>query len=199
MEKIMRPWRNFVIIPLFLGAVAGLAIDGRGQTAANHAAKSPTSATSDDQRVRFAGTYRYAGNAQEEAARNAAINHGVEGLSFVTRSTARSRVSATTQILGFYSFSFEPGKIVVRPQSRAEMISGDKGEPADYVYNGKKSTLTQVLAGDRITQVFVSEDGRRENEFTLSKDGQMLTLKVTLSSARLSNPVVYVLSYKRAD
>jgi hypothetical protein len=195
MERIMQAWRDLMIIVLFLCPVLGFGIEGEIQTAA----KSPTSATSGDQRARFAGTYRYAGNAQEEEARNAAINHGVEGLSFVTRSTARSRVSATTQILGFYSFSFEPGKIVVRPQSRPEMISGDKGEPADYVYNGKKSTLTQVLAGDRITQVFVSDDGRRENEFTLSQDGQVLTLKVRLSSARLSNPVVYVLSYKRAD
>ena len=79
------------------------------------------------------------------------------------------------------------------------MISGDKGEPADYVYNAKTSKLTQVFAGDRITQVFVSDDGRRENEFTLSQDGQVLRVNVTLTSARLSNPVVYSLSYKRAD
>lgn len=79
------------------------------------------------------------------------------------------------------------------------MVSGDKGEPADYVYNGKRSTLTQVLAGDRMTQVFVSDDGKRQNEFTLSKDGQGLTLKVTLSATKLSAPVVYSLSYKRVD
>lgn len=203
----MRPWRDLMIIALFLcpvlgfdtGFDTGFGIEGAIQTAANDSARSSAASAPGDQRARFTGTYRYAGSAQEEGARNAAIDHAVEGLSFVTRSTARSRVSATTQILGFYSFSFEPGKIVVRPQSRPEMISGDKGEPADYVYNNKRSTLTQVLAGDRITQDFVSDDGRRKNEFTLSKDGQVLTLKVTLSSTRLSNPVVYSLSYKRAD
>ena len=194
----MRLWRDFRIIALFICATTGFAIDGSAQTAANGPARSPASAVA-DQRVRFTGTYRYAGSAHEEEARTTAIDHAVESFSFVTRSTARNRVSATTQILGFYNFSFEPGKIVVRPQSRPEMISGDKGEPADYVYNGKHSTLTQVLAGDRITQVFVSEDGKRENEFTLSQDGQMLRLRVTLSSARLSNPVVYSLSYKRAE
>jgi hypothetical protein len=199
MEKIMRPWRDLIVIVLFLCPVLGVGIEGEGQTAANDAAKSSATASSADQRARFTGTYRYAGSAQEEEVRSKAIDHAVEGLSFITRSTARSRVSATTQIRGSYSFSFEPGKICVRPQSRPEMISGDKGEPADYVYNGKRSTLTQVFEGDRITQVFVSDDGRRENEFTLSKDGQVLTLKVALSSARLSNPVVYSLSYKRAD
>jgi hypothetical protein len=199
MEKIMRRWRDLIIIALFLCLVLGFSGEGHAQIPANDAAKSSAAVASGDPRARFAGTYRYAGGAQEEAARNAAIDHAVEGLSFVTRSIARSRVSATTQIPGFYSFSFEPGKIKVHPESRPEMISGDKGESADYVYNNRRSTLTQVLAGDRITQVFVSDDGQRRNEFMLSKDGQMLTLKVTLTSARLSNPVVYALSYKKAD
>jgi hypothetical protein len=192
----MRFWRDLRIIALFLCAMTTFAITGRAQTTADDSAKSAVIA---DQRARFTGTYRYAGSAQEEEAWKAAIDHAVEGLSFVIRSTARNRVSATTQILGFYSFSFEPGKIIVRPQSRPEMISGDKGEPAEYVYNGKHSKLTQVLAADRITQVFVSDDGRRENEFALSQDGQVLRLKVTLTSPRLSNPVTYALSYKKAD
>jgi hypothetical protein len=203
MEKIMRPWRDLMIIALFLcpvlGFGIGFGIEAATQTAANDSAKFPAAAGAGDLRARFTGTYLYAGSAQEEGARNAAIDHAVEGLSFVTRSTARNRVSATTQILGFYNFSFEPGKIVVRPEARPEMVSRDTGEPTDYVYNRKHSTLTQVLAGDRITQVFVSDDGRRQNEFTLSQDGRVLTIKVTLSSARLSSPVVYSLSYKRAD
>ena len=193
----MRLGRNFVIIPLFLCTVVGFAINGTVQTGVNDPAKSSMPAA--DQRARFTGTYRYAGTPQEEEARRAAIEHSVEGMSPFTRSIARSRISATTQILGSYSLSFGPGKIIVRPQSRPEMVSGDKGEPADYVYNGKRSTMTQVFAGDRITQVFVSDDGRRENEFTLSKEGEVLMLKVTLSAARLSAPVVYSLSYERAD
>ena len=195
----MRLCRDSKTVALFLCAVVAFAIDGKAQTAANGAAKPPAPAASADLRARFSGTYRYAGSAQEEEVRRAAIDHAVEGFSFLTRSTARNRVSATTQILGFYNFSFEPGKIVVRPEARPEMVSGDKGEPADYVYNGKHSTLTQVLAGDRISQVFVSEDGRRENEYTLSQDGKTVTLKVTLTSGRLSSPVAYSLSYKRVD
>jgi hypothetical protein len=195
MEKIMRPWRVLTIVALFLCSFLGFGIEGAAQTAA----KSSASVASGDQRARFAGTYRYAGGAQEDDARKAAIDHGVESLSVFTRSTARSRVQATTQIPGSYAFSFEPGKIIVRPEGRPDVISGDKGESADYVYNGKKSTVSQVIAGDRITQVFVSDDGKRQNEFTLSQDGQVLTLKVTVTSARLSNPVVYSLTYKKAN
>src|SRR6201987_4326367 len=172
MEKIMRRWRDLIVMVLFLCPVLGVGIEGEGQTVANDASKSSATAASADQRARFTGTYRYAGSAREEEVRSKAIDHAVEGLSFITRSAARSRVSAKTQIRGSYSSSFEPGKICVRPQSRPEMISGDKGEPADYVYNGKRSTLPQVFEGDRITQIFVSDDGKGENEFTLSQDGQ---------------------------
>jgi hypothetical protein len=187
----MRLWRKFTIVALSFCVLS--AVDGRAQTAAN------ASAASADQLSRFTGTYRYAGGAREDEARKAAIDHAVEGMSSFSRPIARNRITATTQIPGFYTFSFDPGKIKVLPESRPEMVSGDKGEPADYVYNGKRSTLTQALAGDRITQMFVSDDGKRENEFMLAKDGQTLTLKVTVTNSRLSNPVVYSLSYKKAD
>lgn len=196
----MRLRRDFAVIAMLTCSMTGNAFDGKQQPSASDSARfsSPSIAAS-DQRTRFAGTYRYAGDSQEEEARKAAIDHAVEGLSFVIRSAARGRITATTQILQTYSFSFEPGKIVVRPQSRPEMISGDKGEPADYIYKGKTSRFTQLMVGDRITQVFTSDDGKRENEFTLSKDGNLLRLKVTLTSPRLSNPVVYALSYKKTD
>ncbi len=177
--------RRFVAGPLFLCAVVGLTVGGWGQAA------------SGDARAKFAGTYKYAGGTQEDDARKAAIEQGIQSMSAFTRSTARSRINATTQILASYVISFEPGKIKVLPEGRPVMLSGDKGEPADYVYNGKTSTLTQVIAGDRLTQVFVSSDGRRQNEFTLSQDGQTLTLKVTLTISRLSSPIVYSLTYKR--
>jgi hypothetical protein len=195
----MQLWRNVMVGALSFSIAAGFAIDLKGQTSQNGSAKSPASSVVADQRVRFAGTYRYAGSAQQEDARRAAIDRAVEGMSVFIRSSARSRVSATTQILGSYSFSFESEKILVRPQSRPEMISGDRGEFVDYVYNGKRSKLTQRFFGDRISQIFVSDDGRRENEYTLSEDGKVMTLKVTLSSSKLSSPVVYRLSYEKAD
>jgi hypothetical protein len=193
----MRLRRDFVGIALLTWSISGVALDGRAQTSA--AKSSAPSMAASDQRTQFAGTYRYAGGAQEDEARKAAIDHAVESMSAFTRSTARNRIQATTQIPGFYAFSFDPGKIKILPESRPQMISSDKGESADYIYNGKTSKLTQVIAGDRITQVFVSDDGRRQNEFTFSQDGKTLTLKVTVSSARLSTPVVYTLTYKKAN
>ena len=155
-------------------------------------------ASAQDIRARFSGTYHYAGSDQEQEARRSAIERAVAGMSFVIRSTARSRITATTQILDSYAFSFEPQKIVVRPSSRPEMITADDGVPVDYVYKGKTSKLAQQFVGDRISQVFVSDDGKRENEFTLSPDGKTLNVKVTLSGTRLPTTIVYTLTYAKA-
>ena len=204
----MRFSRSVVIIALFVFTNA-FAIGERGATEGKTEIQIPErstaeaiSAVASGDRDRFVGTYRYGGSAQEEEARRSAIDRAAESAFFAIRSTVRSRISAVTQIPDSYSFSFEPGspgKIHVKASSRPEMISSDNGEPADYVYNGTQNKLTQQFAGDRISQVFVSESGRRENEFTFSQDGQVLTLKVTLSSPRISKPVVYVLTYKRAN
>lgn len=201
----MRVSRSVVMIALFIffvftGASFAMGESGEreSQAPAMSAAKAIATATPGE-RARFAGTYRYAGTATEEEVRRAAIDRAVESTFFAIRSAARSRISATTQILASYTFSFEAGKIHVQPSARPEMVSSANGEPADYVYKGMRSRFTQQFAGGRLTQVFISESGKRENEFTLSQDGEVLTLKVTLSSPRLSKGVVYSLSYKKAN
>src|ERR1700754_393505 len=112
----MQLGRGFIAVGLSICAALGWTGNGEGQTSRNPSAGSaarPSLTKVADQRARFAGTYRYAGDAQEQEARLAAIDRGVEGMSVFIRSTARSRISATTQILGSYSFSFEAGKIRV--------------------------------------------------------------------------------------
>jgi hypothetical protein len=67
-----------------------------------------------------------------------------------------------------------------------------------YASGSDRSRLTQRLAGSKVTQVFATDEGQRTNEWTLSPDGTTLVLKVTIASAKLSVPCVYVLTYKRA-
>ncbi|MDQ2834831.1 MAG: hypothetical protein M3Y50_14060 [Acidobacteriota bacterium] len=198
----MRVLQSVVLIVLFVFTGASFASGRSGevesQTPVMSAAKAKGTATPAE-RARFAGSYRYAGSAEEEEGRRAAIDRAVKSTFFAIRSAARSRISATTQILPSYSFSFEAGKIRVQASSRPEMVSPENGEPADYAFKGMRSKFTQRFAGGRLTQVFVSESGTRENEFTLSEDGKVLTLKVTLTSPRLPKGVVYSLSYKKSS
>ena len=58
----------------------------------------------------------------------------------------------------------------------------------------------QRFDGQRLVQVFrADEGGTRTNELTLSPDGALLVMKATLSSPKLSIPVVYTLTYRRAE
>lgn len=147
----------------------------------------------------LAGTFRYAGTANEEIARKVAIDKAIDGLFFAIRPIARSRLSSGTKIDPSVTFTFEPGKIRVKVPSAPEAISPDNGTPVDFISDGERSKLSQRQSGpSKVTQLFQAEEGRRQNEWSLSQDGGTLSLRVIISSPKLSSPLVYTLTYKRA-
>jgi hypothetical protein len=159
--------------------------------------EAPPPAAPVDDRVRFTATFRYAGDAREEAARRAAIDKAVDSLFFAIRGIARSRLSNGTKIDPSVSFAFPPGKILVRLPGSTDAISPDNGAAVDYVDDGEKSKLSQRLTAGRLAQLYAADDGRRVNEWSLSADGTTLQLRVTVSSPKLSAPVIYTLTYKK--
>jgi hypothetical protein len=179
-------WLVLSIIVALLSVVAGPV---RAEPA-NPAAKP-------DERTRFAGTFRYAGDAREEAARAKAIDRAIETLFFAIRGIARSRLSNGTKIDPSVTFAFDAGKIRSRIPSSPEVVSPENGTPVSYVADGERSTVTQRLVGSKLTQTFIADEGQRSNEWTLSADGTTLLLKVTVSSPKLSTPLVYVLTYRK--
>jgi hypothetical protein len=58
-------------------------------------------------------------------------------------------------------------------------------------------TFTQRFDGNRLVQVITSESGSRRSEFTLSADGQTLTMRVTLTSGSLPRALQYALTFRR--
>jgi hypothetical protein len=160
---------------------------------------SPARAHADgDERARFNGSFRYAGSTGEEAARRAAIDRAIDSLFFAIRGIARSRLSNGTKIDPWVSFSLAASKIRVRIPLSPEAVSPDDGAAVDYVNDGERSKLSQRIAGSKITQVFAADEGKRMNEWVLSPDGATLVLNVTISSPKLTRPVVYSLTYKRS-
>lgn len=57
--------------------------------------------------------------------------------------------------------------------------------------------VTTRLQGERLEQVFDAEDGRRVNVYTLSMDGETLTMDVTVTSPKLDSPLTYRMVYRR--
>lgn len=157
----------------------------------------PRSALADDDRARFTASFRYAGSADEQAARRAAIDRGIDSLFFAIRGIARSRLSEGTKIDPWVAFSFDTQTIRVRATS-TDAMSPASGELVDFGSASDGTKLSQRVTGNKVTQMFVTGEGRRVNEWTLSPDASTLSLKVTVSSPKLSHPVVYTLTYERA-
>jgi len=158
----------------------------------------PAAVAAVDDRTRFAATFRYAGDEREAAARRAAIDRGISSLFFAIRGIARSRLSDGTKVDPSVSFAFDPGKIRVRIPNAPDAVSPDNGSPVEHGSGGDRSRLTQRLTPGKVTQAFVTSEGGRTNEWSLTPDGATLLLRVTVSSPKLSNPVIYVLTYKKA-
>ncbi|WP_394836012.1 hypothetical protein LVJ94_03785 [Pendulispora rubella] len=148
----------------------------------------------------FGGTFRYRNSPVEKEKRREAIERSIGGLFFVIRPMARSRLESATQVPAQYTFSFESGSVRVKVPGRPDVFSREDGTPAEYVYNDTRTPYTQRFVNGRLVQVFTfaKNEGSRINEFSVSPDGQTLTLKVTLSSSSLTAPLVYQLTYQRA-
>jgi hypothetical protein len=159
----------------------------------------PRSARADDDHARFAGTYTFAGAAAEDGARHAAIDRVVGNMFFAVRGIARSRLTNATRIEPWVSIKFDAGAIRVRVPSAAEASSPEAGNVVEYTNGEDHVKLSQKLASGRLTQVFVAEDGKRQNDLVLASDGSLLFVKVTVSSPKLPAPVVYTLTYKKRN
>jgi hypothetical protein len=159
---------------------------------------SPCSAlAADADRERFSASFRYVGSRNEEATRRDAIDRGVDGFFFAIRGIARSRLSDGTKIDPWVNFSFDADNLRVRVPSTTT-VSPANGTFVDHGSGGDRSKLSQRLTDGKITQMFVAGEGQRVNEWMLSPDANRLLLKVTVSSPKLTRPVVYTLTYERA-
>lgn len=151
-------------------------------------------------RAQYAGLYKYAGDAKEQQARQDAIDRAVSTFFFAVRGLARASIEGRTRILSSCKFEFASGKVTSTVPGHAVAVSPDSGAPAAYRVDDDAIVLTQRFEGSHLVQTFVADEGgTRRNEFSLSADGKLLFMKATLSSPKLSAPIVYTLTYRRAE
>ena len=151
-------------------------------------------------RARFAGLYRYAGDAREQKLRLDAIDRSVAGFFFAVRGMARAKIADRTRIMATCKFELGDGQIRSTVPGLPVAVSPETGAPASYRVDDDAIVLSQRFEGTRLVQVFTADEGgSRRNELTLSADGKTLVMKATLSSPRLSTPVVYELTYRRVE
>jgi hypothetical protein len=187
----MRMVRNLVAASIF--AVAFIASpDG-----ASADIEPAPSAVAPDIHALLEGTFVYSGPPQEEAARRAAIDRAIDSLFFAIRPIARWRLSEGTRIVPWVSFSFANGIVRTRGPEGLNLASPENGTPTNYTFRGERCRVTQVLRGGTLVQRYDADGGTGQNEWSLSPDGSVLRLKVTITSPRLPKAMVYFLTYKR--
>jgi len=144
--------------------------------------------------------YRYAGDTEEQRAREQAIDRSVDTFFFAVRGIVRAKVADRTRIMPTCRFEFSAGNIRSTVPGYAIAVSPETGAPAPYRVEDDAIVLSQRFEGTRLVQVFrADEGGTRKNEFTLNSDGAVLTMRAMLSSPKLSAPVVYTLTYRRVE
>jgi hypothetical protein len=164
----------------------------------------PTGAQAQQSQLR--GTWTL--NSQQSDDINAKITAAVAPMNVVVRQIARPRLRGTNTAYPRITMSYDASSIRVDMQGRPSVSSPANGQPVLW-HRETGRTCTQ-MKGDcvrvsaewengRLEQTFQAEDGRRVNLYSVSADGNTLTMNVTITSPRLPQPLTYRLVYNRAQ
>jgi hypothetical protein len=147
-----------------------------------------------DSLAAFAGTFQRDPGASDDVP--AAIDRAVAGMNFITRPIGRRRLLATNQPPTTVRFALPPDSVVIDFAGQPPLRAKRDGSPRPWRNAAGEEFTARVRAHEsegsqRITQLFESEDGSRENTWRLDATGQVLTLEVVIRSPRLPQPLRY--------
>lgn len=138
---------------------------------------------------------------------NARLNGALAKMNIVTRQLARPRMRRTNIVYPRLVLAYDERTVRLDMEGSPPLTVPTSGQPLLWhresgvscpQVQGECVSVTTVWEADRLEQNFVAENGQRVNVFTVSPDGNTLTLNVTLTSQHLQAPLTYRLVYTRA-
>ena len=131
-----------------------------------------------------------------------AVENCVSHTSFFIRSLTRKRLLKTNTM--HYKL------VIALGASVASITYGSNGaKPVEAPIDGRsvpwqredgeKLQVSHQFVSGKLVETFQGEDGQKKITFSLSHDGDELTMAVKVSSPRLPEPLVYLQVYLRAD
>jgi hypothetical protein len=149
-------------------------------------------------RQRYAGAYRFSGDATERERVPEAVERSVDGMFFIARGIAYDRLLHVCEICSSYTLSFSHGAVEVRSPCQLPDTSPDDGSEVDHKTKaGDASKLSQRFVNGTLQQDFRGAEGSRRVVWTLAPDADGLSVHITITSKHLPHPVDYTLSYRR--
>lgn len=142
------------------------------------------------------GTFVYVAEGSDDV--DQAIRKATSGMNFITRPIARGRLSKTNAPYGSITLSQTPSEVTVVTDGRAPIVTPASGEVIRWTReDGEVLDVNTEWQSGSLVQTFAAEDGKRVNVYTLGPDGNTLSMRVTITSPRLPEPMVYTLRYRR--
>ena len=140
----------------------------------------------------------FAGGMSERQQVERAVDTALSPMFFAVRPVARRKLSAGIHVSTTLAFRQRGKLLVSEAEGSKPSVSDAGGTPIYFLFDGSRVTLQQHADPARITQIFTTRSGRRENIYALSPENGQLTLSVIISAPQLPQPVHYSLTYVRS-
>lgn len=146
--------------------------------------------------VDFSGTYRFLPSQSDDI--DSAIERAIQPMRFIVRPFARSRLRKINAPYPRLMIRATAGDVMFVGDPRAPIDTPANGQPIDWKReDGEPFSVSAAWDDGVLEQTFVSGTGQRVNRYTLSPDGRLLTMRVTVSGGGLPGTLAYTLVYQR--
>jgi hypothetical protein len=146
----------------------------------------------------LAGTFRLV--AEQSDRIDEAIGRAIAPMSFFARPFARRRLQKINTPYERLMIGATADNVVVVADPRIPVQTPLTGAPIKWKReDGEPFDVTGVWDGTVFQQTFASGTGRRVNRYSVSADGQTLTLQVVVRGGGLPGAMTYQLVYRRVS
>ncbi len=129
---------------------------------------------------------------------NQAIDRAVGRMNAMKKPIARSRLKKTNQPYQQVMIAQTSSEVTITADNRTPVVTPLSGTSIKWMReDGEVFDVSTQWKDDELEQTFKAKDGQRVNTFTLSPDGNVLTMDVTVTSPRLSRPLFYKLVFRK--
>lgn len=149
-----------------------------------------------------AGLADYSGTWTLDPAKSAdipkAIDEALAKENFAIRTMARGRLVKANKVPKFVFIAQANGMTTVSFDEKTGPTAPSDGRTIVWTRpDGRRYQLRIALESGVLVQSYKAEHGTRVNRFTLSPDGRILFMDVTVSSPRLESSIVYRLVFRQ--
>lgn len=146
----------------------------------------------------LAGTFHIV--AEQSDSIDEAIDRAIAPMSFFARPFARSRLRMINTAYERLMIGATADTVMVVADPRIPVQTPLNGAPIKWKReDGEPFDVTGVWDGTAFQQTFASGTGRRVNRYSVSADGQTLTLQVVVTGGGLPGAMSYQLVYRRVS